>query len=153
MGFGAAFPYESAADIFREHAALSAFENGGRRDFDIGAWPRSATPQFDALDPVQWPVRADEPKRTDNRPDERFFSTGGFYTADRKARFIAPDAEVAGEQRIPVPSQHRTRTRSVAYDDPIGSARGSGRICPSRSSRCIRTMRRQRVLSTAALPS
>jgi hypothetical protein len=41
----------------------------------------------------------------------------------------------------------------VAYDDPIGSARGSGRICPSRSSRCIRTMRRQRVLSTAALPS
>ena len=27
----------SAADIFREHAALSAFENGGGRDFDIGA--------------------------------------------------------------------------------------------------------------------
>ena len=25
------------ADIFREHAALSAFENDGSRDFDIGA--------------------------------------------------------------------------------------------------------------------
>src|SRR5882757_5651072 len=36
MGFGAAFDYGSAADVFREHAALSAFENGGRRDFDIG---------------------------------------------------------------------------------------------------------------------
>src|SRR5258706_16443542 len=36
MGFGDAFRYASAADIFREHAALSAFENAGTRDFDIG---------------------------------------------------------------------------------------------------------------------
>ena len=36
LGFGAAFDFNSAADIFREHAALSAFENGGGRDFDIG---------------------------------------------------------------------------------------------------------------------
>src|ERR1700735_4393573 len=37
LGFGAAFEFNSAADIFREHAALSSFENDGRRDFDIGA--------------------------------------------------------------------------------------------------------------------
>jgi assimilatory nitrate reductase catalytic subunit len=39
MGWEAAFPYRSAADIFREHAALSAFKNDGpvRRLFDIGA--------------------------------------------------------------------------------------------------------------------
>ncbi len=36
LGFGAAFDYKSAADVFREHAALSAFENDGSRDFDIG---------------------------------------------------------------------------------------------------------------------
>ena len=36
LGFGAAFDFNSAADIFREHAALSAFENDGNRDFDIG---------------------------------------------------------------------------------------------------------------------
>jgi hypothetical protein len=36
LGFGAAFNFTSAADIFREHAALSAFENDGNRDFDIG---------------------------------------------------------------------------------------------------------------------
>ncbi len=36
LGFGAAFSFESAADIFREHAALSAFENEGARDFNIG---------------------------------------------------------------------------------------------------------------------
>ena len=34
MGYGDAFAYEIAADIFREHAALSAFENDGTRDFD-----------------------------------------------------------------------------------------------------------------------
>src|SRR5205823_8441300 len=37
MGFGDLFRYASAADIFREHAALSAFENAGTRDFYIGA--------------------------------------------------------------------------------------------------------------------
>src|SRR5262249_23861369 len=36
MGVAEAFNYRSAADVFREHAALSAFENDGTRDFDIG---------------------------------------------------------------------------------------------------------------------
>src|SRR5262249_56806908 len=60
MGFAAAFAYGCAADIFREHAALSAFENGGRRDFDIGALAAISDDAFDALDPVQWPLRARE---------------------------------------------------------------------------------------------
>jgi assimilatory nitrate reductase catalytic subunit len=33
LGFGAAFAFQSAADIFREHAALSAFENDGAPRF------------------------------------------------------------------------------------------------------------------------
>jgi len=37
LGFSEAFAWNGVADIFREHAALSAFENDGRRDFDIGA--------------------------------------------------------------------------------------------------------------------
>jgi assimilatory nitrate reductase catalytic subunit len=37
MGFAEAFPFASPAGIFEEHAALSAFENDGSRDFDIGA--------------------------------------------------------------------------------------------------------------------
>src|SRR5215475_4004827 len=52
MGFGAAFPYRSAADVFREHAQLSAFENDGRRDFDLGGVATLSDPVFDALDPV-----------------------------------------------------------------------------------------------------
>ncbi|RUV82523.1 nitrate reductase, partial [Mesorhizobium sp. M5C.F.Ca.IN.020.14.1.1] len=36
MGIAEAFSYASPAAIFAEHAALSAFENHGARDFDIG---------------------------------------------------------------------------------------------------------------------
>ena len=39
LGHGEAFAWKSVADIFREHAALSAFENSGARAFDIGARP------------------------------------------------------------------------------------------------------------------
>ncbi len=86
LGFGQAFQYRSAADIFREHARLSGFENGGQRDFDIGALATVSDEAFDALTPVQWPVAAGEP-----RPKPRFFAAGGYYTPDRKARFIAPE--------------------------------------------------------------
>src|SRR6185437_7746341 len=37
MGYAEAFDYSSPAEIFAEHAALSVFDNGGDRDFDIGA--------------------------------------------------------------------------------------------------------------------
>ena len=35
LGYGEAFAYRSAADIFDEHARLSGFENDGERAFDI----------------------------------------------------------------------------------------------------------------------
>jgi assimilatory nitrate reductase catalytic subunit len=117
MGFGDAFAYRSAADIFREHAALSAFENDGGRDFDIGALATLADDEFDALDPVQWPARVE------SREDERrFFSQGGFFTADRKARLIAPESPAPREVISPefpfrlntgrVRDQWHTMTRS-----------------------------------------
>jgi assimilatory nitrate reductase catalytic subunit len=90
MGFAAAFPYRSAADVFREHAQLSAFENEGQRDFDLGGLAEIGDTAFDALDPVQWPLHLGE-KPNAERHDRRFFMSGGFYTADRKARFIAPE--------------------------------------------------------------
>ena len=53
MGYAEAFAYRSAADVFREHAALSAFENGGTRDFDIGGLATISDAEFEALEPVQ----------------------------------------------------------------------------------------------------
>ncbi|WP_291858700.1 nitrate reductase [Bradyrhizobium sp.] len=86
LGFGAAFDFGSAADVFREHAALSAFENEGGRDFDIGALQSLSDEAFDALAPVQWPTRLDS-----SQPQRRFFADGGFFTNDFKARFVAPE--------------------------------------------------------------
>ena len=85
LGFGAAFDYKSAADVFREHAALSAFENNGSRDFDIGALKAVSDEGYDIMAPVLWPLREGAQSQA------RFFGEGGFYTGDRKARFIAPE--------------------------------------------------------------
>jgi len=85
LGFGDAFNYTSAADVFREHAALSAFENDGSRDFDIGALATLSDDAYDAMTPVQWPMREGAP------PLQRFFAEGQFYTNDRKGRFVAPE--------------------------------------------------------------
>jgi assimilatory nitrate reductase catalytic subunit len=84
MGFAEAFAFQTPAEVFREHAALSAFENGGARDFDIGALASVSDESFDALAPVQWPQRAGE-----EAPETRFFAQGGFFTPDRKGRFVA----------------------------------------------------------------
>jgi assimilatory nitrate reductase catalytic subunit len=86
LGFGAAFDFGSAADVFREHAALSAFENEGGRDFDIGALKSLSDEAFEAMAPVQWPTRSG-----DAEPQQRFFAEGGFFANDRKARFVAPE--------------------------------------------------------------
>ncbi len=97
MGFAEAFSYRSAADVFREHAALSAFENGGTRDFDIGGLATISGAEFEALEPVQWPVQW--PVRAgETRADRRFFAAGGFFTSDRKALFIAPERPALQEK-------------------------------------------------------
>ncbi|MDB5635437.1 MAG: nasA [Bradyrhizobium sp.] len=86
LGFGAAFDFATVADVFREHASLSAFENLGGRDFDIGALQSLSDQAFDELAPVLWPLRLG-----DIQPQQRFFDEGGFFTNDHKARFVAPE--------------------------------------------------------------
>ena len=85
MGFVKAFSYRSAADVFREHAALSAFENNGARGFDIGGLAAISDEDYDTLEPIQWPVRRS------GGDAARLFAGGDFFTEDRKARFIAPE--------------------------------------------------------------
>ncbi len=95
LGFGAAFDFSSAADVFREHAGLSAFENDGGRDFDIGALKALSDEAFDAMAPVQWPAREGAP------PQQRFFADGGFFANDRKARFVAPEIPALRTETTP----------------------------------------------------
>jgi len=93
MGFADAFGYVTPADIFREHAALSAFENDGTRDFDLSGLAAISDADYDALDPVQWPVRAG-----DQVEERRFFAAGGFFTPDRKAQFVPPEPPALKEE-------------------------------------------------------
>ncbi len=86
MGHAEAFDFNSPADIFREHAELSAFENDGARDFDIGGLAALDDGEFNALDPVQWPARIGTAKA-----DTRFFADCKFYTPDGKEKVIAPE--------------------------------------------------------------
>lgn len=98
MGFEDAFRFQSAAGIFAEHAALSSFENHGRRDFDIGAYRSVDRAAYDALVPFQWPQPDGSAPET-----TRFFADGGFFHQDGKARFVAVDAPVSDRTNIQFP--------------------------------------------------
>ena len=83
MGF-AGFDYRSSADVFREHAVFSAFENNGTRAFDIGGLARLSDAEYDALEPTQWPVRDG-----DGKGRARLFADGAFFSQGGRAQFVA----------------------------------------------------------------
>jgi len=92
MGFGRAFDYDSPAAVFREHARLSAFENGGVRDFDIGAVAASSDAEYEALQPFQWPRPAGV------AAPKRLFADGRFFTPSRKAQLVPTPPRAPAEQ-------------------------------------------------------
>ena len=80
MGFGAAFAYDTPADIFAEYIALDAAARPFARDLDLSIF---ADVDYDNLVPTQWPQN-----------DARFFADGTFYHADGKARMLAVQAPI-----------------------------------------------------------
>ncbi|MDH5426279.1 MAG: molybdopterin-dependent oxidoreductase [Gammaproteobacteria bacterium] len=88
MGFAEYFKYDEPHDIFIEHAALSACDNNGSRDFDISAFKNISYTAYDELEPVQWPVN-----QASAAGSQRMFSDGQFFTASKKAQFIAVKAQ------------------------------------------------------------
>ncbi len=97
LGFESGFDYEDPAAIFREHAALSGFENNGSRAFDISGLAALSDDEYAGLAPLQWPVPPGGRSGT-----ARLLGDGRFFTDSGKARFIAvvprppanlPDAE------------------------------------------------------------
>ncbi len=84
LGFAESFPYRTAADVFREHAALSGFENNGDRCFDLGGLAHLDDSAYDTLEPVQWPVPAGTSAGT-----LRLLDDGLCPTKDRRGHFIA----------------------------------------------------------------
>jgi assimilatory nitrate reductase catalytic subunit len=76
MGYSG-FDYAGPAEIFAEHAALSAFENNGARDFDLGGLVDA---DYETMQPVQWPVRA--------AGTPRMFEAGRYFTPSGKAQLL-----------------------------------------------------------------
>lgn len=88
MGFSQGFNYKNQAEIFREHAALSGYDNSELaqqklRDFDISGLANVSNDEYEDLEPIQWPVNDEFPKGR-----ARFFKNGGFFTANRKAKLL-----------------------------------------------------------------
>ena len=77
MGFGAAFDFAGPAEIFDEHARLSALDNDDSRAFDLSGLVGA---DYANLTPVQWPVRPDG--------TARMFTDGKFRTPDRRGHFV-----------------------------------------------------------------
>lgn len=81
MGFEEAFDYQSSRDIFSEWADMSRLSIGAGKDLDLTELAGLTGAEFDALDPVQWPV-------SNPRSESRFFADGGFYTTHGKAQML-----------------------------------------------------------------
>jgi assimilatory nitrate reductase catalytic subunit len=81
MGYGDGFAYSGPAAVFREHAALSSFENEGSRDFDIGALGEISDGDYEKLGPVRWPVRNDS-------DSSEILADGRFFTPTQRAQFV-----------------------------------------------------------------
>jgi assimilatory nitrate reductase catalytic subunit len=78
MGFGDAFGWRGPAQVFREYARLTAYENDGRF-LNLGPLAAVTPEAYEALEPVQWPVTA-----AGGTP--RLFADGRFQTPDGRAR-------------------------------------------------------------------
>ncbi|MCC5958457.1 MAG: nitrate reductase [Rhodobacteraceae bacterium] len=78
MGWGDAFGWSNAGDVFAEYAALSGIAGDLGRDFDISGLAQA---DYDALPPTRWPVSA-------RQQGGRFFAQGGFFTPDQRARML-----------------------------------------------------------------
>ena len=86
MGWRDAFAYDSAADVYREHARLSAYENHGKRLFDLSHHAAITNAAYDAMEPARW----------GGVP----FADGRFSTPDRKARLV-PVTQIALQNTLP----------------------------------------------------
>jgi assimilatory nitrate reductase catalytic subunit len=84
LGFRSGFEFSSVAEIFDEHARLSARENHGTRAFELGGLVGLGAQGYADLMPTQWPMA-----RQGAQGAPRLFADGRFYHADGRARLVA----------------------------------------------------------------
>ncbi|MGE0407878.1 MAG: molybdopterin-dependent oxidoreductase [Amphiplicatus sp.] len=87
MGWGAAFDYGGAGEVFREYADLCSLDNSGSRDLDLAGLCGMDAAGYNDFAPTQWPVPAGA-----RAGAARLFGDGRFFTRDGRANFVAPAA-------------------------------------------------------------
>ena len=75
MGWRNAFAYDRPADIWREHARLTAYQNDGARLLNLRAQATIGNDAYEAMVPFRW-------------GGDRAFADGCFSTPDGKARLV-----------------------------------------------------------------
>jgi len=75
MGWRNAFAYDRPADIWREHARLTAYQNDGQRVLNLRAQATIGNDAYEAMEPFRW-------------GGEKPFADGRFSTPDGKARLV-----------------------------------------------------------------
>ena len=94
MGFEKAFQYANEAEIFREHAALSALAGKLGRDFDISGLADISDQDYAEFTPQRWPI-------TPARKGGRFFAEGQFFHPDGKAQILPVKWQPPAAQTTP----------------------------------------------------
>ncbi|MDB5460174.1 MAG: nitrate reductase catalytic subunit, partial [Caulobacteraceae bacterium] len=89
MGHGDAFGWRTPWGVFREYARLTVYENRDRT-LNLGPLATLTPDQYEALEPVQWPVTA-------AGGAARLFTDGVFPTPDGRARMVPLTARGAAE--------------------------------------------------------
>ncbi|CAN7253052.1 molybdopterin-dependent oxidoreductase [Phenylobacterium sp. LjRoot225] len=80
MGFADAFSWRTPAQVFREYARMTAYENPNRF-LNLGPFTGLTADGYEALEPVQWPVTAEG-------GTARLFTDGRFQTPDGRAQMV-----------------------------------------------------------------
>ena len=101
MGFTEAFHYTSPAEIFREHAALTATNNEGQRLLDLGHLQSISQSDYNQLKPFQW--------------SKQPFASQKFSTPSGRARFVASQQSVAAAKVLRVATATAKANSNLPY--------------------------------------
>ena len=114
MGFGEAFDYWVAAEIFAEHAALSGIRERWRARFRYRCFRGNRPAKITGCEPFQWP----RPRPRGAR-QTRFFAMAGSSPRTARRDFVAVRAprDAPHQSRLPARSEHRPRPRPLAHHD------------------------------------
>lgn len=130
IGFADDFNYQHTVEIFREHAALSGFDNvhptadyipekNKYRVFDISAFKDISLDDYENFTPIKWPVNA-----ANQNGKKRLFDDNIFATDSCKANFIPIIAKLPQK----TPEKHQVIMNTGRIRDQWHTMNRTGRV-------------------------